>query len=193
MNEETGNHRPIILGLKSLPQPNTTSAAAAEAAAAAAAAAKEAGVASPSTGENIDWDEFRVIGLEEFDTPSLVRTCVRLMRLRQRMDRDTLHALMRFCVRLTTRHCNAEVFAQAGGVQLLLDMRQTCGYIGFSTMANLLIRHTLEDTDTLRLAMEKVISARTLLTIPPGYRELVFMLRRMSSAVSRDPVVSSTI
>lgn len=103
------------------------------------------------------------------------------------MDRDTLHALMRFCVRLTTKYENAEVFAREGGVKLLLEMKQTCGYIGFSTLANLLIRHTLEDPHTLKLAMEKVIAARTLPTIPPGYRELVFMLRRMSSAVSRDP------
>lgn len=134
-----------------------------------------------------DWNR-RINGLEEFDTSEIVYTCVRLMSVNV-VDRDSLHALMRFCVRLTTKYENAEMFARAGGVKLLLEMKQTCGYIGFSTLANLLIRHTLEEPQTLKAAMEKVIAARTVQNIPPGYRELVFMLRRMSSAVSRDPVL----
>lgn len=134
-------------------------------------------------------DDVKLLGLEEFSTESIVATCVRLMSPNILMDRDSLHALMKLCVRLTTKYENAEVFAREGGIKLLLEMKQTCGYIGFSTLANLLIRHTLEEPQTLATAMEKVIAARTLQTIPPGYRDLIFMLRRMSSAVARDPDV----
>lgn len=132
-------------------------------------------------------DDVKLLGLEEFSTENIVATCVRLMSPKICVDRDSLHALMMLCVRLTTKYKNAEVFAQEGGIKLLLEMKQTGGYIRASTLANLLIRHTLEEPRTLAMAMEKVIAARTLQTIPPGYRDLIFMLRRMSSAVARDP------
>lgn len=183
VNEETGNHRPVILGLKSAAakdQPPTGISAALEESTSSSAAVDVTAAAEP-----LHCLVLEITGLADHDTGAIVATCVRLMR--HLADRDTLHALMRFCVRLTTTYTNASVFAQSGGVRLLLQMRQTCGYIGFSTLANLLIRHTLEEPRTLRAAMQRVISARTMLTIPPGYRELVFMLRRMSSAVSRDP------
>lgn len=137
----------------------------------------------------ISSDDVKLLGLEEFSTGDIVATCVRLMSPNILMDRDSLHALMKLCVRLTTKYENAEIFAREGGIKLLLEMKQACGYIGFSTLANLLIRHTLEEPRTLAMAMEKVIAARTLQTIPPGYRDLIFMLRRMSSAVARDPEV----
>lgn len=137
----------------------------------------------PTVGE----DDAKLLGLEEFSTENIVATCVRLMSPRICVDRDSLHALMMLCVRLTTKYENAEVFAREGGIKLLLEMKQSGGYLRASTLANLLIRHTLEEPRTLATAMEKVIAARTLQTIPPGYRDLIFMLRRMSSAVARDP------
>lgn len=134
-------------------------------------------------------DDAKLLGLEEFSTENIVATCVRLMSQKICVDRDSLHALMMLCVRLTTKYENAEVFAREGGIKLLLEMKQTGGYLRASTLANLLIRHTLEEPRTLAMAMEKVIAARTLQTIPPGYRDLIFMLRRMSSAVARDPEI----
>lgn len=185
VNEETGNHRPVILGLKSAAAKDSPSLGMPSVTDENAAASSSASAADASAETmHPDW-MFKIAGLADHDTGAIVATCVRLMR--HLADRNTLHALMRFCVRLTTSYTNASVFAQSGGVRLLLQMRQTCGYIGFSTLANLLIRHTLEEPRTLRAAMQRVISARTMLNIPPGYRELVFMLRRMSSAVSRDP------
>lgn len=132
-------------------------------------------------------DDAKLLGLEEFSTENIVATCVRLMSPKICVDRESLQALMMLCVRLTTKYENAEVFAREGGIKLLLEMKQTGGYLRASTLANLLIRHTLEEPKTLAMAMEKVIAARTLQTIPPGYRDLIFMLRRMSSAVARDP------
>lgn len=139
------------------------------------------------TSSTVGEDDVKLLGLEEFSTENIVATCVRLMAPRICVDRDSLHALMMLCVRLTTKYENAEVFAREGGIKLLLEMKQNGGYLRASTLANLLIRHTLEEPRTLAMAMEKVIAARTLQTIPPGYRDLIFMLRRMSSAVARDP------
>lgn len=138
-------------------------------------------------------DDAKLLGLEEFSTENIVATCVRLMSPKICVDRDSLHALMMLCVRLTTKYENAEVFAREGGIKLLLEMKQSGGYLRASTLATLLIRHTLEEPRTLAMAMEKVIAARTLQTIPPGYRDLIFMLRRMSSAVARDPEIFKEI
>lgn len=125
-------------------------------------------------------------GLEQFHSKDLVGACVRLMS--HDFDKDTLHAIMRVCLRLTRFFENAEVFAKEGGVKLLLQMKQSSGYVGFTTLATLLIRHVIEEPKTLTLAMENVIYSRTLPMHPPGCKELLYMTRQMSSAISRNPL-----
>lgn len=147
-------------------------------------------VNNPKKHENVSAiapEDAKIYGLEEFSTENIVATCVRLMSPKICIDRESLQALMMLCVRLTTKYENAEVFAREGGIKLLLEMKQTGGYLRASTLANLLIRHTLEEPKTLAMAMEKVIAAKTLQTIPPGHRDLIHMLRSMSAAVARDP------
>lgn len=124
-------------------------------------------------------------GLEQFNTKVLVGACVRLMS--HDFDKDTLHAIMRVCLRLTRSFENAEIFAREGGIKLLLQMKQTQGYTGFTTLATLLIRHVIEEPKTLTLAMENVVYSRTLPIFPPGCKELLYMTRQMSSAISRNP------
>lgn len=126
-----------------------------------------------------------VSGLSDEDHPIIVRSCVRLMRIL--LDHDTLHAIMRLLLRLTRIFSNAKIFAQEGGVCILIELTQTCGYVGFSTLATLLIRHVMEEPTTLALAMQNVIYSRTLSAIPPGYKELVYLTRQISAAVSREP------
>lgn len=126
-------------------------------------------------------------GLEQFRTDDLVRACVHLMS--HDFDKDTLHAIMRVCLRLTRSFGNAEVFAKEGGIRLLLQMKQNVGYAGFTTLATLLIRHVIEEPKTLTLAMENVIYSRTLHMLPSGCKELLYMTRQMSSAISRNPKV----
>lgn len=77
------------------------------------------------------------------------------------VDRDALHALMKVCLRLTRDYKNAEVFAREGGVKLLLEMTQISSFTGCINLSTLLIRHTLEEPRTLRLAMEKVFARAT--------------------------------
>ncbi|XP_011333015.1 E3 ubiquitin-protein ligase HUWE1 isoform X1 [Ooceraea biroi] len=174
VNEDSDNRRPITMGFKL----NTDK--------------EDGGSGSDS---NMDTDESPieekrntvVQGLDPSIAPSIVRACVKLLTIP--VDRDTLHALMRVCLRLTRDYKNAEVFAREGGVKLLLEMTQMSSFTGSINLCTLLIRHTLEEPRTLRLAMEKVIRARTQSNIPPAYKEILFMTRQISSAVCRNPEV----
>ena len=69
---------------------------------------------------------------------------------------DTLHALMRLMLRLTLEYEYAAQFATLGGTKHLLQLRQSSGFQGFTSLATLLFRHVLEEPSTLRHTLEKV-------------------------------------
>lgn len=131
-------------------------------------------------------EEIELEPLSSYVPEEIVSSCVQLMA-HQQLDRDTLHAIMRVLVRLTKNYSLAEVFARFGGIDVLLNMKQNSGFIGFTTLATLLIRHVIEEPKTLSLAIQNVLVNRTLVTIPPGHRELLFLIRQLNSAVYRDP------
>lgn len=131
-------------------------------------------------------EEIELEPLSNFQQKEIVSSCVQLMA-HQQLDRDTLHKMMRVLVRLTKNYALAEVFERFGGVDVLLNMKQNSGFIGFTTLATLLIRHLIEEPKTLSLAIQNVLINRTLTTIPPGHRELLFLVRQLNSAVYRDP------
>lgn len=131
-------------------------------------------------------EEIELEPLSSFVPEEIVSSCVQLMA-HQQLDRDTLHAIMRVLVRLTKNYSLAEVFARFGGIDVLLNMKQNSGFIGFTTLATLLIRHVIEEPKTLSIAIQNVLVNRTLVTIPPGHRELLFLIRQLNSAVYRDP------
>lgn len=222
INEESSNHRPIIMALRSIETMNNPNEAFDE-------KAEEAENANENANENPQTAEApsvqpilpttssapppapeqpETVNLMDVDTPAknyaklleeieleplssfvpeeIVSSCVQLMA-HQQLDRDTLHAIMRVVVRLTKNYNLAEVFARFGGIDVLLNMKQNSGYIGFTTLATLLIRHVIEEPKTLSLAIQNVLANRTLTTIPPGHRELLFLIRQLNSAVYRDP------
>lgn len=227
VNDESSNHRPIIMALRSIeqmnnpnyppfdekqedaeqqqqlnPQPTTGSDASTVANFSSTSSAEVSGVESNSAAQSesvnlMDVDtpaknyikmleEIELEPLSSFVPEEIVSSCVQLMA-HQQLDRDTLHAIMRVLVRLTKNYSLAEVFARFGGVDVLLNMKQNSGFIGFTTLATLLIRHVIEEPKTLSLAIQNVLVNRTLVTIPPGHRELVFLIRQLNSAVYRDP------
>ncbi|KZC13383.1 E3 ubiquitin-protein ligase HUWE1 [Dufourea novaeangliae] len=161
VNEESDNRRPITMNFKLFP------------------------VADYGPVEHMR--KTFVQGLDPSVIPSIIRTCVKLLAIP--VDRDALHALMKVCLRLTRDYENAAIFAREGGVKLLLEMTQASSFIGCISLSTLLIRHTLEESNTLRQAMEKVIRTRTQGNIPPPYKEILFMTRQISSAVCRNPEV----
>ena len=72
------------------------------------------------------------------------------------VNANTLHAVLRLCLRLTREHEYALMFAELGGTRLLLSLTQTSGFQGFTSLASLILRHVLEEPATLRHTYEKV-------------------------------------
>ena len=180
VNEDTDNRRPITMGLKSTESNNENSDSFME--------IEESPTEDKDKDKEKEKNKNTVIqGLNYNITPNIVKACVKLLAIP--VDRDALHALMKVCLRLTRDFRNAEIFAREAGVRLLLDMTQASSFIGCISLSTLLIRHTLEEPQTLRLAMEKVVRTRTQSNIPPTYKEILFMTRQISSAVCRDPEV----
>lgn len=177
MNDESGNNRPISMTPINLIRDFCTDI----------------------TKEVSDNDEEVVTSLSEREkkrcipVPSLpdevleriMRDCLKLMQLQ--IDKNLLHAIMRVCVRLTRNFNYAKIFVQGGGVKSLLKMRQLAAFTGYEILATILIRHTLEEPQTLAYAMEKVLRARTLVSIPPPYKELMYLTRQIGGAVTRAP------
>lgn len=125
--------------------------------------------------------------LHQVESGKIVASCVRLMMLP--VDRDTLHALMRICLRYTRDHENATIFAKEGGVKILLETTQGSSYTGFINLATLLIRHIIEEPRTLWTAMENVVRICTMPNVAPQFRDLFYLSTRLSSAISRNPEV----
>ncbi|CRL01178.1 CLUMA_CG014451, isoform A [Clunio marinus] len=178
INEESSNHRPIIMALRSIETMNNPTIG-------SGIFDEKAEEEEAKTYAKV-LEEIELEPLSNFCPEEIVSSCVQLMA-HQQLDRDTLHAIMRVVVRLTKNYSLAEVFARFGGIDVLLNMKQNSGYIGFTTLATLLIRHVIEEPKTLSLSIQNVLANRTLTTIPPGHRELLFLIRQLNSAVYRDP------
>lgn len=54
-------------------------------------------------------------------------------------------------------HERALLYASLGGAGGLLKLKKKHGFTGLTSLATLLLRHVLEDEETLRATMEKVI------------------------------------
>lgn len=76
--------------------------------------------------------------------------------------------------------------SHSGGVRLLLQLKQTHGFVGFSSLATLLIRHTIEDPNTLQYTMEKALRVVTSTGYSSTTKEFHYLMRMMAPAVCRD-------
>ncbi len=103
-------------------------------------------------------EEEKVIsGLMPDQIQSIVRCSVYLIGLP--VDPDTLHALLRLVLRLTREHQFAMTFAELGGTRLLLGLTQLSAFQGFTSLATLILRHILEEPNTMKLTLQKVSKA----------------------------------
>ncbi|MPC13905.1 E3 ubiquitin-protein ligase HUWE1 [Portunus trituberculatus] len=107
----------------------------------------------PAAAETAGPEVVLVEGLTDVHQEFMIRACVGFMKLG--VDPDTLHALMRLCLRMTRVWENACLFASLGGVRTLLSLTEASGFWGFQNLAALLMRHVLEEPATLRYTMEK--------------------------------------
>lgn len=174
-NDETGNNRPITMSLIALSQSSCSDM-------------NQAEESEPVYAKLTEKEQKRCLtvpGLTLEEEKTMIKTCVKLLHLN--IDKDLLHSVLQICMRLTRKFDLAREFVSAGGVKCLINMRQTCEFGGFGILFTVLIRHALEEPSTLAYCMEKVIRGRTLATIPPPYKDLIYLTRQIGSAITRDP------
>ncbi|KAK1417994.1 hypothetical protein QVD17_27130 [Tagetes erecta] len=100
-----------------------------------------------------------------------------------------MQAVLLLCARLTKTHTLALQFLENGGMVDLFSIPKTCYFPGYDTVASAIIRHLIEDPQTLQTAMELEVrqalsSSRYGGRVPPR----VF-LTSMAPLISRDPEV----
>ena len=130
---------------------------------------------------------------------SFPRTCTRLFAIP--VDPVTLNAAMRITLRLTRDFKMASVFAEEGGPQSLLKLTEKSSFPGAIPLAILLLRHVVEDIQTLQQTIEKVIigsashGAGNIVSgvgqNSLGTKEFHFVLRSLGPAACRCPEVFS--
>ncbi|XP_010542518.1 PREDICTED: E3 ubiquitin-protein ligase UPL1-like isoform X2 [Tarenaya hassleriana] len=100
-----------------------------------------------------------------------------------------MQAVLQLCARLTKTHSLAIQFLKNGGLPSLFSLPKKCFFPGYDTVTAVIVRHLVEDPQTLQIAMESEI--RQILS---GKRHIGRILPRtflttMAPVVSRDPVV----
>jgi len=100
---------------------------------------------------------------------------------------DALQAMMKVLVRITRNYKCAQIFFEHGGVWKLLMLKNLHHFLGAINLITIVIRHTIEEPKVLKLAMEKVLRAKTQASIPHYYKELFYLLRICGNAICRAP------
>ncbi|XP_023746600.1 E3 ubiquitin-protein ligase UPL2 [Lactuca sativa] len=112
--------------------------------------------------------------------------------LTKQLPAETIHAVLQLCATLTRTHSVAVSFLDAGGLPLLLSLPTSSLFVGFDNVAATIIRHILEDPQTLQQAMESEIR-HSILTAANrqsnGRLTPRNFLLNLTSVISRDPVV----
>ncbi|PON85715.1 Coatomer beta subunit [Trema orientale] len=112
--------------------------------------------------------------------------------IKNQLPSETMHAVLQLCSTLTRTHSVAVSFLDAGGLNLLLSLPTTSLFPGFDNVAATIIRHVLEDPQTLQQAMEFEIRHSLVAAANRHSNGRVSprnFLSSLSSAISRDPVI----
>ncbi|KAK8527091.1 hypothetical protein V6N13_084961 [Hibiscus sabdariffa] len=109
--------------------------------------------------------------------------------IRQHVPAVVMQAVLQLCARLTKTHTLALQFLENGGLAALFSLPRTCFFPGYDTVASVIIRHLLEDPQTLQTAMELEIKqtlsgSRHAARVSPRT-----FLTSMAPVICRDPVV----
>ncbi|XP_022080949.1 E3 ubiquitin-protein ligase HUWE1-like [Acanthaster planci] len=205
LNEETFNRRPVMQTLPSKEQAKDTDRDGKEDKRRDSAKklktsrpTEGVGSASVSTEDKpATAREPEVVAIQGLDMDhiiTIIRSCVGLISLP--VEPDTLHAVMRVCLRFTRNHQVALLFAELGGPRMLLSLKTSSSFNGFSYLATILIRHVFEERAVLRHAMDKLMTSIGnrgigcpvcgVLQGSIGSRELHYVLRKLGPLACRD-------
>ncbi|KAL4281240.1 hypothetical protein GQ457_03G034430 [Hibiscus cannabinus] len=112
--------------------------------------------------------------------------------LRNQFPSETVHAVLQLCSTLTRTHSIAVCFLDGGGVSSILSLPTSSLFPGFDNIAATIIRHVLEDPQTLQQAMEAEIKQNLVAMANRHSNGRVsprIFLVNLSSVISRDPVI----
>ncbi|CAL8997564.1 unnamed protein product [Prunus brigantina] len=160
---------------------------------------KKDGVSSQQTSLSIDEDKQNKLQsalgvsskhIEVKDQKRLIE--IACSCIRNQLSSETMHAVLQLCSTLSKTHAVAVHFLDAGGLSLLLSLPTSSLFPGFDNIAATIIRHVLEDPQTLQQAMEFEIRHNLVAAANRHSNGRVSprnFLSSLSSAISRDPVI----
>ncbi|XP_042494478.1 E3 ubiquitin-protein ligase UPL2-like isoform X2 [Macadamia integrifolia] len=128
--------------------------------------------------------------IDEHDQKRLIEIACRCIR--NRLPSETMHVVLQLCATLTRTHSVAVAFLDAGGLPSLLSLPTTSLFSGFDNVAATIVRHILEDPQTLQQAMESEIRHSLVAATnrhSNGRLTPRNFLINLASVISRDPVV----
>uniref|UniRef100_A0A1D1YWP9 HECT-type E3 ubiquitin transferase n=1 Tax=Anthurium amnicola TaxID=1678845 RepID=A0A1D1YWP9_9ARAE len=112
--------------------------------------------------------------------------------IQNKLPSEIMHVVLQLCATLTKVHSVAVTFLDAGGLLALLSLPTSSLFPGFDNVASSIIRHILEDPQTLQQAMESEIR-RSLVAATSrhsnGRVTTRSFVQSLASVISRDPVV----
>ncbi|OVA20116.1 Ubiquitin-associated domain/translation elongation factor EF-Ts [Macleaya cordata] len=111
--------------------------------------------------------------------------------IKQHVPAMVMQAVLQLCARLTKTHTIAMEFLESGGLVALFSLPSSCFFPGYDNVSSAIIRHLLEDPQTLQTAMELEIRQTLSGTLSrhAGRLSPRTFLTAMAPVISRDPVV----
>ncbi|XP_040986368.1 E3 ubiquitin-protein ligase UPL1-like isoform X1 [Juglans microcarpa x Juglans regia] len=109
--------------------------------------------------------------------------------IKQHVPAVIMQAVLQLCARLTKTHSLALQFLENGGLAALFSLPRSCFFPGYDTVASAIVRHLLEDPQTLQTAMELEIRQTLTGNGHAGRVSVRTFLTSMAPVISRDPVV----
>ncbi|XP_059469591.1 E3 ubiquitin-protein ligase HUWE1 isoform X4 [Neocloeon triangulifer] len=189
-NDDTGNRRPIMLCLIDSKKDKEPKTEAEENEASPKKMEVDSSPPKPSDAEEnmsekLKADEKKIKGIGEIYSKVLIKACIKLLSVP--VCPDALQSMMKVLVRITRNYKCAQIFFENGGIWKLLMLKNLHHFLGAINLITIVIRHTVEEPKVLKLAMEKVLRAKTQANIPHYYKELFYLLRICGNAVCRAP------
>lgn len=112
--------------------------------------------------------------------------------IQSKLPSETMHVVLQLCASLTKIHSIALTFLDAGGLPSLLNLPSSSLFSGFDNVSSTIVRHILEDPQTLQQAMEAEIR-HCVVSAPSrhsnGRLTARSFLQNLASVISRDPLV----
>ncbi|CAL0306067.1 unnamed protein product [Lupinus luteus] len=109
--------------------------------------------------------------------------------IKQHVPAVVMQAVLQLCARLTKTHALALQFLENGGLTALFSLPKNCFFPGYDTVVSAIVRHLLEDPQTLQTAMELEIRQTLSGNRHSGRVSPRSFLTSLAPVISRDPVV----